>query len=62
MKFTCLRLVEIAAATLVSSAVLLVAVTPAVIGAPVRLSQLDYSHVQVQVDSRPNGSAGTLAT
>ena len=33
MKLTCLRLTEIAAATLVSSTVLLVSVTPAVFGA-----------------------------
>jgi len=53
MKFACLRLAEIAAATLVSSAVLLVAVTPAVFGAPVRLGAIDSKYVQVPHDARP---------
>lgn len=47
MKFSYLRLAEFAAATIVSSAVLLVAVTPAVIGAPVRLGEVNTSYVQV---------------
>jgi len=60
MKFTCLRLAEIAAATLVSSAVLLVAVTPAVIGAPVRSVEVSTKYVQVLDDARPGTALGTL--
>ena len=60
MKFACLRLAEIAAATLVSSAVLLVAVTPAVFGAPVRLGTIDSKYVQVQDDTRLGATVGSL--
>jgi len=57
-----LRLAELAAATLVSSAVLLAAVAPAVSGVPVRLGQLDYTHVHVQTDSGASAAAGTRST
>ena len=60
MKFACLRLAEIAAATLVSSAVLLVAVTPAVFGAPVRHATIDSKYVQVQHDARLGAAVGSL--
>ena len=62
MKISYVRLAELAAATLVSSAVLLVAVTPAVIGAPLRLGQLDYSHVAVRADAPASAPSATLAT
>ncbi len=60
MKFTCLRLAEIAAATLVSSAVLLVAVTPAVIGAPVHSVAISTKYVEVLDEARPAAPAWTL--
>ena len=60
MKFTCLRLAELAAATLVSAAVLLVAVTPAVIGAPVRLAAVDSKYVLVQNEARLDTPVGSL--
>lgn len=59
MKLSCLRLTEIAAATVVSSAVLLVAVTPAVFGAelpriPARLAD---GGALVQVIDRTIGTS-----
>ena len=60
MKFACLRLAEMAAATLVSSAVLLVAVTPAVFGAPVRVGMIDSKYVQVQDDARLSARVESL--
>ena len=60
MKFTCLRLAEIAAATLVSSAVLLVAITPAVFGAPAHPEEINTKYVQVQDDARLSAPGGTL--
>ena len=60
MKFACLRLAEMAAATLVSSAVLLVAITPAVFGAPARLGTIDSKYVQVQHDARLSARVESL--
>ena len=60
MKFACLRLAEFAAATLVSSAVLLVAVTPAVFGAPVHPVTIDSKYVQAQDDARLGVAVGSL--
>jgi hypothetical protein len=62
MKLSCLRLTEIAAATVLSSAVLLVAVTPAVFGAqsPARHGHLADGGALVQLVVRAPGLAPTV--